>query len=705
MLACPWEQLKNIPELCLPLTCLKGVGPKRARLLAAKGLRSIQDLFYLLPVRYEDRTRLVPIDDAVEGERIWVRGKAIRARENFFPKSRKRVFEIIIEDASGQLGLVWFHYNKAHLFRLGGKGAALLAYGPIQGNGSRKQMIHPELRSGNVEEEKDYLEFYPVYPVVDGISQGTLKSLVSEALEQYADHVPDALPDDIRVRHGLSPLGEAIQGVHRPSSTLPFDSLAGKGTRFHRRLYFDVHLKTMLNLEFRKAARWRRTIPPLLFSEGLVERLKGGLPFALTEGQSRAVEDILSDLTSGHPMSRLLQGDVGCGKTVVAAIAASLVISGGKQAAFMAPTQVLARQHHDFFLDLPKVMGFKPIILTGATKTKERRKAYHGIEKGEANMIIGTQALIQETLDFSDLGLAIVDEQHRFGVAQRSMLDGKGHHPHLLVMSATPIPRTLAMTLYGDMDISTIREYPTNRLPVVTRLVRRDHKRQVYTVLKERMSKGEQALVICPVIDAEGDDDLKNTREMTRKLRILFQPPFHVDMIHGRMSPQKKDGIMEAFRKGEIHLLVGTTVVEVGIHAPGATVMVVEQPERFGLAQLHQLRGRVGRGHVRGLCLLMLSDGLPDAARERLDLLARTGDGFVIAQMDLQMRGQGELMGMKQTGNGEWTRSDMPTDPDALAAAREEAERIAREDPGLCTPANRPLRSLIAEEWKRPLEI
>lgn len=700
MAACPWEQLKNIRELSLPLTCLKGVGPKRARLLADKGLTTIRDLFYFLPARYEDRTRLVPIGADVEGERLWVSGKIVQARENFFPKSRKRVFEMIIQDDSGQLGLLWFHYSKAHLFGFARKGAKLLAYGQIQRNGPRRQMIHPEIRAGDLEEDRDYLRIYPVYPVVEGISPGTMKSLISEALEKYGNHVPDALPEDIRARHGLSPLGEAIQGVHKPSPALPFASLSEKRAPCHRRLGFDALLKTMLNLELRKAARRLQTVPPLLLPDDLVGRLKAELPFLLTDGQSRAVDDILSDLKSGHPMSRLLHGDVGCGKTVVAAIAASLMISNGKQAAFMAPTQVLVSQHYDFFLHLPKAMGFRPIILTGALKTKERRAAYLEIERGTANMIIGTQALIQEALDFSNLGLAIVDEQHRFGVAQRSLLDGKGKHPHLLVMSATPIPRTLAMTLYGDMDISTIREYPANRLPVITRLVPRDRKRQVYDIVKKRMAKGEQALVICPVIDAGEDEELRNALEMSRKLQILFTPPFRVAMIHGRMPSQEKDRIMDAFRRGEIHLLVGTTVVEVGIHAPGATVLVVEQPERFGLAQLHQLRGRVGRGSVRGLCLLMLSEGLPDLARERLEVLTRTGDGFVIAQKDLEMRGQGELMGMRQAGAGEWDRSDILLDPDTLESAREEAKRIAGQDPGLCTPANQPLRGLIAEEGK-----
>ncbi|MFZ0449494.1 MAG: ATP-dependent DNA helicase RecG [Desulfatiglandaceae bacterium] len=705
MVACPWEHLRKRPELCLPLTTLKGVGPRRAELLAQKGLLTPLDLLYFVPIRYEDRTCVLPVSDARHGDRVWVKGKPLVAREAFFPKSRKRLFKAVIEDGSGQVNLFWFHYKKAYLLNLIKKGREVMVFGEIQEKGSEKQIIHPEIKPATVGDQGDDLCIYPIYTVVDGIPPRTLKSLISKALEQYGGYVEDPVPRDIRERRGLPDLREALEGLHRPPPEADMELLERKKSPYHQRLAFDFHLKTLLNLELRKRVRRHQKVPPLTVSEDLMERLNRDLPFSLTKDQVGAVEAITADLKQGRPMSRMVHGDVGCGKTVVAAVAAYLVVKNGKQVAFMAPTQVLAAQHHHFFLSLSKKMGFRSALLTGAMKAENRRKVYEQIEKGLVNVVIGTQALIQEPLNFADLGLAIVDEQHRFGVRQRSILDGKGRHPHLLVMSATPIPRTLAMTLYGDMDISSIREYPAGHLPVVTRLVPKKHKRQVYEVLKKRMADGQQAMVICPVIDASEDEDMKSALDMAKKLEALFTPPFRVEVIHGRMTAERKNEIMEDFRKGNTQLLVGTTVMEVGIHAPGATVMVIEQPELFGLAQLHQLRGRVGRGKIQGLCLLMLSENTGDLAGERLDLLIRTSDGFLIAQKDLEMRGQGRLMGVNQAGTGEWSQWAALSNPDLLTVAREEAIRIIDEDPGLTRAPYRPLRGLIEPEWGKPLEL
>jgi ATP-dependent DNA helicase RecG len=694
-----------MPELCRPLITLKGVGARRAELLAGKGLLTPLDLLYFVPLRYEDRTNFLPISEARHGDRLWVRGNATVAREAFFPKSRKRLFKAVIEDGSGKVDLLWFHYKKAYLLNLIKKGRELMAFGEIQQKGQEKQIIHPEIRSATPGGPGDNLCFYPVYPVVDGIPPRTLKSLISAALEQYGSCVEDPLPRAVRERRNLPDIWEALEGLHRPPPGCDLKLLESKRSSFHQRLAFDLHLKTLLNLELRKRVRRYQKIPPLAAPVDLMERLKTALPFSLTKDQVGAVKAVADDLKQGFPMSRLLHGDVGCGKTVVAAAAAYVVVGNGKQVALMAPTQVLAAQHHDFFLHLSKKMGFRPVLLIGATKAAERRRVHEQIEKGLVNVIIGTQTLIQEPLNFADLGLAIVDEQHRFGVRQRSLLDGKGKHPHLLVMSATPIPRTLAMTLYGDMDISSIREYPPGHLPVVTRLVPRRHKRHVYEVLKKRMAGGQQAMVICPVIETSDDEGVKSALHMAEKLKALFTPPFHVEVIHGRMPSERKNEIMEDFRKGHTQLLVGTTVVEVGIHAPGATVMVIEQPELFGLAQLHQLRGRVGRGKIQGLCFLMLSENTGDAAGQRLDLMTRTSDGFLIAQKDLEMRGQGRLTGLKQAGAGEWGQWAALSDPGLLMAAREEAIRIVDEDPGLSRAPNRSLRDLIEPEWRRPLEL
>jgi ATP-dependent DNA helicase RecG len=705
MVACPWQCLEKIPELGKPLTCLKGVGPKRARLLAEKGLRNILDLFYFMPIRYEDRTRLLDMGSAAQGDQGWVTGTVVSTREEFFPKSRKRLFRVLIEDRSGRLNLIWFHYRKAHLLGIAEKRRKLLAYGRIQEKGTQKQMIHPEIISGVPEYEKDYLTVRPVYPAIDGISQRTAHLLISTAFRAYRDSIEDPLPSLLRQRRRLPDLVSALREVHFPARENPVQSLNTRQTPGHRRLRFDLAFKTMLNLTLRKAVRKRQPTPPLTLPPDLERRLHAMLPFSLTRGQRNAVRDILRDFTAGYPMSRLLQGDVGCGKTVVAAVAAYVAVHNQKQVALMAPTQVLAGQHWAFFRDFSPDAGFRPALLAGSLTGAERKKTYGEIKRAAVNVIIGTQALVQESLTFSNLGLAVIDEQHRFGVRQRTLLDGKGNHPHLLVMSATPIPRTLGMTLYGDMDISTIRELPTGRLPVITRLVERSRKKEVYHFLKKRLEARQQVLVICPLIDAVEDEDMKNAEEMAEKLNILFSPPFHVELIHGRLSVHRKEEIMEHFRNGNIHLLVSTTIVEVGIHVPNATVMVIEQPERFGLAQLHQLRGRIGRGETQGVCLLMLSEHLSEKAVKRLDILTRSSDGFEIARTDLEMRGQGEIMGMKQAGTGERDVLDAFGDLDLLVAAQEEAEKIVNEDPQFVKSSNRPLKKLLEPEWEKPLEI
>jgi ATP-dependent DNA helicase RecG len=377
-------------------------------------------------------------------------------------------------------------------------------------------------------------------------------------------------------------------------------------------------------------------------------------------------------------MNRLLQGDVGCGKTVVAAAAAFVTVLNECQVAVMVPTQVLARQHCSYFSSLSESMGFRAVLLTGAQKKSDRLRACENISGGKYNLIIGTQALIQEDLCYAKLGLVVIDEQHRFGVRQRALLDRKGANPHQLVMTATPIPRTLAMTVYADLNISVIKEYPEGHRPVKTCLVNEKDKRKVYETLKKRMSVGQQAMVICPVIEGSEEADLKNALEMYARLKRLFAPRFRVGLIHGRLSSDEKDRVMAQFREGQVDVLVGTTVIEVGVHVPGATVIVIEHPERFGLAQLHQLRGRVGRGSDRGLCLLMLSKGLPEETISRLDLLVESHDGFKIAQKDLEMRGQGELMGIRQAGAGELDFKEMLREPELLMTAKREAEKILK---------------------------
>jgi ATP-dependent DNA helicase RecG len=412
-----------------------------------------------------------------------------------------------------------------------------------------------------------------------------------------------------------------------------------------------------------------------------------------------------SDFNRGKCMNRLLLGDVGCGKTVIAAVAAYIAICNGHQTAVMVPTQELARQHFEYFSDMSPKIGFRPILLTGRLKKRERQSIYDDIRNERVNLIIGTQSLIQEGVHFAKLGLVVIDEQQRFGIKDRALMDQKGENPHILVMTATPIPRTLAIALYGDMDLSFIKGYPENHRSVVTHLITKDQKKGVFGVLKQRLLAGQQAFVICPVIEGSEDADLKSAVKMAEKLRKILPPTLRIGLVHGRLLPDEREKVMHDFRKGAIHLLVGTTVIEVGVHVPRATIIVIEHPERFGLSQLHQLRGRVGRGTERGLCLMMVSQNLSEKSRSRLEILAKNHDGFDIAKKDLEMRGQGELIGRRQAGIGELDFTETTGELKLLLAARQEANYLIDTDPELSRPQNSQMKTLVESILAKPLDL
>jgi ATP-dependent DNA helicase RecG len=697
--------IKQIQMLSMPLSHLRGVGPRRAALLARKGLYTVLDLLYFTPIRYEDRTSISPIKELLDGSPALVKGRVLRGGEERFYKSRKRLFRIKIEDDDDELELLWFNYRNPHLTTFSEPGAELMAYGVIRINRGMKQIFHPDIALLNDRGPEDMLGVFPVYSSIEGISGNLIRSLVRSALESYLEKIIDPVPDYIMGRLGLPGLAQAIEDVHFPPADAFKKDLNQPPALSHKRLIFDRFFYAMLTMTFRKISRKMESKPVYLIPQGLTREIEKFLGFNLTSDQIKAVDEIKADLTNGRPMNRLLMGDVGTGKTAVAAIAAYIVVHNRQQAALMTPTQVLADQHMAFFACLPGEMGFRPVILKGDLKNSERGKVYEGIKAGQYNLIIGTHSLIQEGLAFSELGLAIIDEQHRFGVRQRALIDRKGDNPHILVMSATPIPRTLAITLYADMDISVIREYPEGHIPVTTRLVEERQKRRVFETLKQRMSVGQQAFVICPVIEESEDQDLKGALEMEKRLKKILSPPFRIDIIHGRLSPDERERVMKAFHRGETDLLVGTTIIEVGVDVPDATVMIVEHPERFGLAQLHQLRGRVGRGRDAGICFLMLSGDVSERALARLKTLAETHDGFEISQKDLELRGQGELTGTRQSGAGELDLSDMIMYQDLLVEARREAQALIESDPDLSIPAHHNIRNMIDAILKKPLDI
>ncbi|MDB9823250.1 ATP-dependent DNA helicase RecG [Deltaproteobacteria bacterium] len=697
--------LKQIQNLSSPLTSIKGVGPKRAVLLARKGLNTILDLFYFMPIRYEDRTRISLINSAIEESPVLVKGMVVYGKEERFYPSRKRLYKILIKDDTGSLELLWFRYNKPHLNNFVRPGAKLTAYGNIKSGRGKKQMFHPDITITDTNDSGDTFGIFPVYSSVEGISDNILRKVVRASLDTYMDDIIDPIPDDILNRTHLPRLSQSIERVHFPPKESSMERLKGADTPAHKRLIFDRFFYVMLAMTYRKKLRGRVSKPVSSVPPDLMKEMKKFFGFTLTSEQIRAVKEIINDLTRGRPMNRLLMGDVGTGKTVVAAAAAYISVQNSQQVALMVPTRVLADQHMTYFSSLPPEMGFRPVILTGNLKKGEREEIYGGIKAGRYNLIIGTHSLIQEGLIFSDLGLAIIDEQHRFGVKQRVSMDRKGDNPHLLVMSATPIPRTLAIIIYGDMDISVIRDYPSGHVPVTTNIVEEAQKGRVLETLKQRMSNGQQAFVICPVIEGCEDQDLKSAKEMEKRLSKILSPPFRVGIIHGQLSPDKRDKIMCDFHEGMIDLLVATTVIEVGVHVPNATVMVIEHPERFGLAQLHQLRGRVGRGIHGGVCFLMLSGDPRSRTSSRLEILAGSHDGFEIARKDLEIRGYGELTGMKQSGAGELDLSEVITHRDLLIDAKEEAQGIIESDPELLNQDHHHLKIMIETISGIPLDI
>ena len=695
MIISPTNHLKYVPELNRPLTALKGIGPKRAEFMAQKGLHTLMDLLLFKPIRYEDRRQILPINKAPDGFAIWVRGSVIFAREERFYRSGKRLFRIRIKDEAGILDLLWFQYKKAYLSKFVRQDLDLMAYGLIQRNRGKAQMIHPDIILADPDKTSGLLGFYPVYSALQGVSGHILKSTIRQILDQYHKYLVDPIPREMTRTLALPDLADAIRCIHVPPVNSSIDLLNQFRTKYHQRLTFDRFFCVMLGIALRKRFRKSKAGPAFSIPKDLLSRVEKYFPFSLTSGQVNAIEGVFKDLGRGKSMNRLLQGDVGCGKTVVAAVAAFVTILNGWQVAVMVPTQVLARQHYLYFVSLPESMGFRPVCLIGGLKKRERLDAYEKINNGEYNLIVGTQALIQEELSFYQLGLVVIDEQHRFGVRQRALLDQKGTSAHLLVMTATPIPRTLAMTVYADLDISLIKEYPKGRQQVITRLMDGGQKREVFNTLNQNMAAGEQAIVICPVIEQSEETDLKNALEMHRKLKKIFAPRFRVGLIHGRMSNHEKDLIMEKFREGLIDLLVGTTVIEVGVDAPRATVIVIQHPERFGLTQLHQLRGRVGRGTKGGHCFLMVSTRPSAQTLSRLKILTQSHDGFKIAQKDLEMRGQGELMGIRQAGAGELDFAEMFREPELLLAAKRKADALVNLDPALERPENCMLRKIV----------
>ena len=659
------------------LTVLKGVGPALAKKLEKLGLQRVEDLLFLLPLRYEDRTQLVKIGALAAGTRCLVSGEVLLAETAY--RGRRNLL-VRISDGSGQLTLRFFHFSRQQQAQFQ-SGVHVTCFGEVRRGSAGFEMIHPEyriLRESQGAAMSDSLT--PIYPATEGVQQGRLRNLTDQALRAMQDEPPaELLPRSITEKLGMPSLADAIRYLHRPPPDADVALMQAGKHPCQQRLAFEELLAHYLSLRSLRALAETDDAFALVDGGEQVSGFIDDLPFTLTGAQQRVVDEILGDLAQPHPMMRLIQGDVGSGKTVVAAIACLKAISCGVQAAIMAPTEILAEQHWRNFSDWFRPLGIEPAWLSGSQKAAARRASLESIADGSAQLVVGTHALFQEGVDFHRLALVVIDEQHRFGVHQRMALRDKGvgaeGHPHQLVMTATPIPRTLAMAAYADLDTSVIDELPPGRQPVSTIAVPDSRRGEIVERVRAACASGQQAYWVCPLIE---ESEILDYQAAEASYQVLTEalPELRVGLVHGRMRPAEKERGMQAFKEGLIQVLVATTVIEVGVDVPNASLMIIENAERMGLSQLHQLRGRVGRGAAQSHCVLLYKPPLGRIAKERLAVLRDTNDGFVVAQRDLELRGPGELLGTRQTGLPDYRVADLVRDSELMPQVQITAEAI-----------------------------
>ncbi|MDP9084218.1 MAG: ATP-dependent DNA helicase RecG [Pseudomonadota bacterium] len=665
-----------------PVTALRGVGETLAERLRALGVQTVQDLLFLLPLRYEDRTRVVPLGELRPGRRAAVEGDVLLTEVAF--RGRRQML-CRIGDGSGFLTLRFFYFTLQQQNALA-RGARIRCFGEARRGPHGLEIVHPEYRRVDPDAADSPMEHLtPIYPGTEGVTQGRLRMLVGMALDRTGPRdLEDWLPPSLLADSQMPLLREALVYVHRPPAGAPVDVLLSWRHPAQRRLAFEELLAHQLSLKLLRRRIQSDPGWPLAGAGSLQAKLLAALPFKLTPAQRRALLEIEGDLGLAKPMLRLVQGDVGCGKTLVAALAAARAVQSGRQVALMAPTELLADQHAQNFRRWFAPLGITVALLTGRQTGKARTAVLAGIREGHAGIVVGTHALFQESVEFSSLALVIVDEQHRFGVHQRLSLREKGslggHQPHQLIMTATPIPRTLAMTAYADLDVSIIDELPPGRKPVKTVVMAETRRDDVVQRIRTACLEGRQAYWVCPLID-ESEEMPYQAAEETAAALAAALPELAVGLVHGRMPSAAKEQTMRRFKEGAFQLLVATTVIEVGVDVPNATLMVIENAERMGLAQLHQLRGRVGRGPYASACLLLYRAPLSALARERLSVMRDTNDGFEVARRDLELRGPGELMGTRQTGLAQMRVADLLRDADLLPRVQIAAETLLRDLP------------------------
>ena len=681
-------------RLEMPVRFLKGVGDRRAEALARLGVNTAEDLLYHVPHRYEDASTITPIASVEVGADATVLGRVVS--KGILPTRKGlRIFQAVVRDRTGMIEVSW--PGQPFLDRSIQKGDLLLLAGTCRFYHGRQLQPREYVNLGADDDSTDAGRILSVYPATEGFGVRQIRTLVEQHLDTLLTLVVEYLPDEIRAPLGLPKLAEALRRVHRPSSIL--EARSGRARLAFDELFF-VHV---LHRRANAIARAERSGIAFAPKRTLTTQLKARLPFALTGAQARAVREIVADMASPRRMHRLLQGDVGSGKTVVAVFAALLALENDYQAAIMAPTELLAEQHARSIASLLEPLGIVPLLVTGSLGAKERRAVDERMATTEPLIAVGTHALVQQATRFGRLGLAVVDEQHRFGVEQRAALGEKGEKPDILLMSATPIPRSLALTLYGDLDVSVLDERPPGRRPVRTLLRHGSWRERALTFLDREITRGRQGYIVYPIIEESERSALRAATTMYNELSVGILRERRLALVHGRVPSEERDAIMRRFRDGEIDVLVATTVIEVGIDVQNATVMLIEHPERFGLSQLHQLRGRVGRGAAESYCVLLAD--VSDEVAERLRLFVDTDDGFEIARSDLRLRGMGDLFGERQSGHPTFRIADPFEDEGLNAQAREAAAALVQRDPELSARAHAGLRAVLTRRYARAIEL
>jgi ATP-dependent DNA helicase RecG len=687
---------------------LKGVGPRNAGMLAKLGIATVRDMLFYFPRRYEDRTKLPSMAEVRPGQTVTVRGRFLGV-EGRPIRGGKVVIKAAISDGTSTIALVWFNQPWVRR-RFEDYEGEVVAYGTIKESGYAYQIQNPEYELLGEEEESDFARIAPVYALSEGVPQWVVRKAAAAAVTHMLDGVEDPLPEALLRTHGLKPLRWAIAQTHSPSS-----EDARREAR--KRLVFDEFFALQVALAIRRQKTQQEVGIAFPISQlgagefagggllgesrgaSLEEELHSLLPFELTGAQKRVIGEIWSDMERPYPMNRLLQGDVGSGKTAVAAAAMLAAVRSGYQAALMAPTEILAEQHYVSLRRLFDPIGLNVELLVGKLTPTQKKKAATSAREGVAQIAIGTHALIQEGVEFRNLGLVVIDEQHRFGVLQRAALRGKGiGNPDVLVMTATPIPRTLTMTLYGDLDLSVLDEMPPGRKPIKTHWKQPNERPSVYEGIRKLVQAGRQAYVVCPLIQESEQLTAQAAEDLYYRMKNVLLADVRVGLLHGQMKPKEKEEVMDAFRRNELEVLVSTTVIEVGVDVANATAMVIEDANRFGLSQLHQLRGRVGRGANQSFCVLV-GEAANEEARARMEIMVQTTDGFKIAEEDLRIRGPGELMGTKQAGMLELRMADLIQDSRMLEVARQAALELIEQDPDLTHPEHQAILEMAKEKW------